>query len=134
MHNKMYKAGWSSNIQIVNFGPKAAVYTLGFVYVHVYIWWHQQRRLISVPVLVCQMTFTKPSYFIPDTLYSILPFVAVYLYVFLSSSVVTVSFVSQAKGKQKYTHCVRALDVALCTNKYSATNCRNVFLLIWRPY
>ena len=48
--------------------------------------WHQQRRLISVPVLVCQMTFTKPLYFIPDTLYSILPFVAVYLYVFLSSS------------------------------------------------
>ena len=38
MHNKMYKAGMSSKIQIVS-GQKMAVYTLGFVYVwyiHVY--------------------------------------------------------------------------------------------------
>ena len=33
--------------------------------------WHQQRRLISDPVSVCQMTFTKPSCVIPDTLCSI---------------------------------------------------------------
>ena len=60
-------------------------------------------------------------------LYVFLPS-SVYLYVFLPSSVVLVSTVGERNTKV-YTLCVGVGCSA--TNKYSATNCRNVFLQIW---